>query len=154
RLALTVMRDFPAGVRSAVLDSPVPLQANYADIPGNYASAFDSFFASCEADTTCNHAYPNLRQIFNDAVDRLNKQPVQFTLGPDRQVAITGDSLIAALGGALSIGEMVPQLPKAIYTAHKGDVTPLVPFATSGPYITFGLYESVTCSEQILPAGQ
>jgi pimeloyl-ACP methyl ester carboxylesterase len=156
RLALTVMRDFPAGIRSAVLDSPLPLQLSIADRPGNADAAFNTFFAACGADATCNRAYPNLKQIFNDTVNKLNKEPVQFNVGRDQEIAITGDIFMVAAAEALSEGPIVPRLPKAIYAAHKGDLIPLaqVGLGGSGGSSAYGLEKSVWCSEQILPAGE
>jgi pimeloyl-ACP methyl ester carboxylesterase len=154
RLALTVMRDYPAGVRSAVLDSPLPPQVSIAGRSQGVAAAFDTFFAACGADAICNRSYPNLKQVFNDTVDKLNKEPVQLTVGQDHQVAVTGDQFMVAVAEALSIGGLVPQLPKAIYAAHKGDLVPLVRFGASDVSATYGLLTSVWCGEQLLPAGE
>ncbi|MFL5733827.1 MAG: alpha/beta hydrolase [Chloroflexia bacterium] len=153
RLALTVMRDFPAGVRSAILDSPLPLQASISNRPRDVAAAFDTFFAACAVDATCNRAYPDLKQVFNDTVDMLNKEPVQFSISQDHQVGITGDMLMGITFEALSIGPMITQMPRAIYAARKRDLTPLGRFVGSGSEGDALLF-SVWCSEQVLPAGE
>jgi pimeloyl-ACP methyl ester carboxylesterase len=55
RLALTVMRLFPADLRSAILDSALPPQANLiTGIPPAAIRAFDVFFQGCAADHSCN----------------------------------------------------------------------------------------------------
>ena len=77
RLALTVLRDFPQGLRSVVIDSVVPLQSNlYTEIPGNGARAFELLFEACATDAACSAAYPDLRGVFFDLVDQLNDKPV------------------------------------------------------------------------------
>jgi pimeloyl-ACP methyl ester carboxylesterase len=150
RLALTVMRDFPTGVRSAVLDSPLPLQANIAvDRPAVVAAAFDTFFAACAADAACDHAYPNLKQVFYDTVDKLDQVPVVRGNGPKGQMTITGERFMAAVFDSLGS----PQLPKAIYEARGGDFIHLIPFGAPDVGMTStGLLYSVVCSEQVLPS--
>ncbi|HEX6305128.1 MAG TPA: alpha/beta fold hydrolase, partial [Anaerolineales bacterium] len=51
RLGLTVMRDYPQAVRSAVLDSAYPPQVNlYTSLAPNAERAFNQLFAGCTAD--------------------------------------------------------------------------------------------------------
>ena len=53
KLALTVMRDFPQGVRSVILDSVYPLQVNlYTAPPEDFDRALKVLFESCAADTS------------------------------------------------------------------------------------------------------
>ena len=78
-LALTIMRDFPAGVRSVVLDGMLPLQVSfYETFYAEWAAAVDRFFRHCEADPVCSSRYPDLEQTFWRAVDRYAAAP--FTL--------------------------------------------------------------------------
>lgn len=42
RLALSAMRDNPAGIRSVILDSTLPLQANISEVISNYASGHEN----------------------------------------------------------------------------------------------------------------
>src|SRR5450432_4004733 len=77
RLALTIMRDFPDGIRSVILDSTLPLQVDlYAKLPGNADRAFQVFFQGCLKEASCNAAYPELDKVFYTLVDKLNKTPV------------------------------------------------------------------------------
>ena len=58
-LALTVMRDFPAGVRSVILDGVLPLQINHYETHyADRAAAVDLFFRHCEADPVCSKQHP------------------------------------------------------------------------------------------------
>jgi pimeloyl-ACP methyl ester carboxylesterase len=76
RLALTLMRDYPDAVRSAVLDSAYPLQVNlYTALAPNAERAFQVFFERCAADPTCSISYPDLRTVFYQLVDELNASP-------------------------------------------------------------------------------
>jgi pimeloyl-ACP methyl ester carboxylesterase len=154
RLALTVMRDFPAGVRSVVLDSPLPLQASAADRPANAAAAFDQLFAACAADVSCDRAYPQLKKIFYDTVDQLNKTPVQRSASQTQQLTITGDWFMGMFFEALSFGSALPELPKAIYAAHTSDFITWMRFSSAASPFSTGLFYSVWCSEEVLAAGQ
>src|SRR3972149_6467901 len=81
RLGLTVMRDFPQGVRSVVLDSSYPLQANlYTGIQANARRALDVFFNGCAADPGGTASYPYLREVFFQTIDDLNANPVVETI--------------------------------------------------------------------------
>jgi pimeloyl-ACP methyl ester carboxylesterase len=65
RVALTVMRDYPNGVRSAVRDSVYPPQANQlSEFAANTQATFDALFARCRADAKCDQAYPDVERAF------------------------------------------------------------------------------------------
>ena len=75
-LALTVMRDFPANIRSVILDGVLPLQVNrYHSLYADKAAALEKFFRHCEADWDCSQRYPNLEETFWKAVDRYTADP-------------------------------------------------------------------------------
>jgi pimeloyl-ACP methyl ester carboxylesterase len=78
RVALTMMRDYPQGIRSAVLDSAIPLQINpAADWGTNALMVFDKLFQRCADDTECVKAYPNLKDNFYTLLDQLDAEPIQ-----------------------------------------------------------------------------
>jgi pimeloyl-ACP methyl ester carboxylesterase len=82
RIALAVMRDFPGSVRSAVLDSALPPRvdplASQVDI---ISRAFDRLFDACAADRDCATAHPRLRPRWIRLLERLEANPVTFTVG-------------------------------------------------------------------------
>src|SRR5437764_3595277 len=76
RLALTVMRTHPQGIRSVILDSVEPPGVNAITSPlASTTRAFAVLFNSCAADTACAAAFPGLRQTFYRVVQRLNAAP-------------------------------------------------------------------------------
>ena len=76
-LALTVMRDFPADIRSVVLDGVLPLQVNhFHSIYTNRAATLEELFRQCEADPECSRRYPNLEATFWRAVARFTAEPL------------------------------------------------------------------------------
>ncbi len=84
RLALAVMRDHPDGVRSVVLDSPFPPNANPAETEAGLAwNRFERLFEACADDSACVAAYPDLEQLFLDTVDLMNEEPIEDVYGDD-----------------------------------------------------------------------
>ncbi|MBN8481276.1 MAG: alpha/beta fold hydrolase [Xanthomonadales bacterium] len=60
RVAQQYLKRHPEGVRSIVLDSPVPNElALTADFAGNLDAALKAQFAGCQADAACAKAYPD-----------------------------------------------------------------------------------------------
>ncbi len=159
RLALTEMRDFPEGVRSAILDSSYPLETNlFVDIPANADRAFTTFFEGCAKDSACNTAYPNLESDFYKLVDKLNATPVtvpvtNYLTNEESQLLLNGDSLFSILFGALYVTDYIPLLPKAIGDALNSDnYTFLAALAfddvIQAEFFSNGMYYSVECAEE------
>jgi pimeloyl-ACP methyl ester carboxylesterase len=99
RLALTVLRDHPQGIRSVVLDSVSPPTNNIAETWWSApASSFKAIFAACAAQPACAAAYPNLEADFTAAVKRLDKTPAitQVTDASGSSVTVTIDGFALA----------------------------------------------------------
>ena len=116
-LALTVMRDFPAGVRSVVLDGVLPLQVSfYETYYAEWAAAVDRFFRHCEANPLCSRQYPDLERTFWGAVDRYSADP--FTLEYYDRYAdeffddeFDGEFVASRLAFSLRNERLIPYLP-------------------------------------------
>jgi pimeloyl-ACP methyl ester carboxylesterase len=155
RLALTVMRDYPEAVRSAVLDSVYPLQVNlYTALAPNANRAFDVFFERCLADPACNASYPDLRNVFYRLVDELNANPAFVNLsagGAEQSVRVDGGLLIDVLFVGLYNPAVTRWMPQMIYDVLRGDYHILrerleLYFDASG---ALGMQMSVQCSEEM-----
>lgn len=158
RLALTVMRDHPEGIRSVIIDSVVPLQASLIDTAQTAQRAFDKLFQGCAGDTGCNTAYPNLEGVFYGLVNQLNSQPLTIqvpdldSLGGLLDVVIDGDTLVSFLFQAMYVSDLIPILPKSIYEIQQGDTAFLQTLATLQlaqlKYVYDGMYTAVQCREE------
>ena len=158
RLALGVMRDYPAGVRSVVLDSVYPPDVDlYLEGPANVDRAFSVLFESCAADTACNATYPDLRTVFFDTVDRLNENPADIEItnaftGEKYDAVFGGDTLLALLFQLLYETDVVSSLPQLIYDASQDnlDMSKLILgslIAQQGA-MSLGMQFSVQCNEE------
>jgi pimeloyl-ACP methyl ester carboxylesterase len=152
---LTMLRDYPEAVRSAVLDSVYPLEVNlYTALAPNAERAFNVLFDDCAADPTCSSSYPNLRAVFYNLVDQLNANPVTVFLsvgGTDTPVALTGDLLIDVLFVGLYNPFVTASMPKMIFQIQRGEYSILrnrlsLYFDTSS---ALGMGTSVQCAEEV-----
>lgn len=160
RLALTVMRDFPDAVRSAVLDSSVPLQANLIEDNGlNFQRSFDLFFAACAADARCSASALTLRADYLATVAQLNDRPIMTTAtdqktGRTSPVVVDGIALTSLLSQILYLGEAASFIPRLVAEVKAGRTTILnIVLNALGPVpgadINAGAYFSVVCSEEV-----
>src|SRR5690606_10802689 len=159
RLALTVMRDYPQGVRSAILDSAYPLQANIVtETPRNFRRARDVFFAGWAADAACNEAYPELEPFFFDLVAQLNAEPIMVEVvhAFERErydVFLTGEDLLGIVFQGLYSEEIIPLLPQMIHETAEGQYELLrgllANLLISNEFISVGMNFSVQCQEEV-----
>jgi len=155
RLALTILRDYPQAVRSAVLDSVYPLEVNlYTSLAPNAERSFNVLFERCAADPGCSASYPDLRTVFYNLVDQLNANPVQVMLsagGGEQTVWLDGGLLIDVLFLGMYNPYVTASMPKMIFDIRQGDYTILedrlgLYFDTSS---ALGMNMSVQCAEEI-----
>jgi pimeloyl-ACP methyl ester carboxylesterase len=159
RLALTVMRDHPAGLRSVVLDSVYTSILNrYEEIPKSFVQAFDRMLMACRADAACAVAYPDLEPDLYSVVDEWNAQPRRVVIrhpltGEPFEVNFTGDDLVNTIFGSMYAPTQIPFLPFLIDQFARGNddlVFPLVQESLGGPSIeAAGMTFSVECQEEI-----
>ncbi len=117
RLAMAVMRDYPTNIRSVVLDSPFPPNADVIgeEVLYSYARVQDMFNA-CAADDWCNEDYGDLQSTYLEVVAELDANPVQTEYGE-----IFGDSLSNLIYQVMFAGEGIDLLPRVIHDAANGD---------------------------------
>ncbi|MFL5801736.1 MAG: hypothetical protein ACJ8CR_08330 [Roseiflexaceae bacterium] len=73
------MRDFSASLRSVILDSTVPSEAQVSIATAqSHHRALAQFFRACASDTRCNATYPKLEHVFDELVQRLDQQPAHM----------------------------------------------------------------------------
>lgn len=159
-LAQAVMRDFPNIVRSAVIDSVLPLEGSFfVDTATTASTALDNLLAACTADEACNAAYPDLRQKLFDLIDKLNAEPVPITLtnplsGEQVESRLTGDSVLSNLVFFLYQAPILPQLPQTIFDVADGDYTLMTQLSSISliafEALTRGMEYSVFCADDLI----
>ena len=159
KLALTVMRDYPEGVRSVILDSVYPLQSDlFGERQADFDRALSAMFASCAADPTCSTAFPDLETAFYETVNDLNESPIQFGLDvvagrTDISARIDGVWFSGFIFSALYSEDLIAVMPQMIFDVHNHHYKLLDRFVDAyfkdKESISVGMYYSVQCGEEM-----
>jgi pimeloyl-ACP methyl ester carboxylesterase len=155
RLALTVMRLYPAAVRATILDSTYPPDDYRTQLPSDAQRVFTVLFQGCSKDPNCNAEYPNLQTTFYNLVDTLNAHPITFnTADPSTGQAYTvhfaGDDLVGFIFSVFYVTQLIPDIPQLIIQIKNKDYSE---FSSIYGALTFddsfsdGLFYSTECSE-------
>ncbi len=158
KLASVLLRDYPEGVRTVVLDSVSPpnfnIVENWWSAP---ASSFKAIFAACAAQPACAAAYPNLETDFYDTVNRLTETPaiVETTDQAGAPLTVNIDGFVLAYAIIMTTERHdASGLPKMIAEAAAGNydavVAATIEFMTPEPIVGVGghgLAFDVFCSE-------
>ena len=156
-LALTVLRDHPAGVRSAVLDSVVPPNLGLVDEfwPAT-AAAYQAIFDGCAAQPSCAAAYPDLADEFMATVNRLATTPITVPVvdsqtGTTVPVVVDGfkfANLLVQIGSAHDFFAEFPRLIDQIANGDGSEVAALLIEVNASPSISGkGLSLGAFCPE-------
>ncbi|MBC8161647.1 MAG: alpha/beta fold hydrolase [Roseiflexaceae bacterium] len=159
RLALTAMEYRPQTIRSVVLDSPYPRQANFhTDTFAGFQRSLERLFNDCAIEFACLAAYPNLAATFDTMVARLNTTPAQIPLrdptsGQTVYVPLSGDDVVSVIFSLMYQTEVIPVLPLLINETAKGNYaffTQLfnTPVPTQ-PISSLGTLVAVQCNEDV-----
>nr|MCU0480909.1 alpha/beta hydrolase [Anaerolineae bacterium] len=111
RLALNVMRDYPDGIRSVIIDSVYPpvVDAYEEEVISAYGS-FRQMFDDCVADSACNSAFPDLENRFYALIDEINATPITLSDG----TALDGTTLLNMMFQWFYDATIIPYLPLMI----------------------------------------
>jgi pimeloyl-ACP methyl ester carboxylesterase len=151
RIGLVLLRDWSDGVRSIILDSVYPPEADYyTTYASNVAGALTSLFDECSSDPDCVDRYGDLGGLFSDTVDQLNAEPQIITYA-SRRVVVDGVMFIDVLYNLLQIPQGRQEAPSDIEAASKGYLDPFRPiypalFEYPG---SMAIYYSFQCREEV-----
>jgi pimeloyl-ACP methyl ester carboxylesterase len=127
RVAQTIMRDAPAGVRSLVLSGVYPTDVNLmGSVPGSLESSLDAVFAGCTASVRCAEALPDPWATLESLVRSLDAQPmvveVSTTASDSFTLAFDGTDLLNGLHSLLYVGYQAAGVPDLLIDWLDGDV--------------------------------
>ena len=159
RVALVAMRDHPQGLRSAILDSVYPPEAEgFVDIGAATERVLAKLAAECAASTACNGAYPNLAASLDKLQARLDAAPMPVPVdGADGRrdfFLLDGDRLVEVLIDTFYDWDAIAALPRLIHEAANGNDDRLKEAASTyfnsllDQTISDGMALSVTCREE------
>jgi Tol biopolymer transport system component/pimeloyl-ACP methyl ester carboxylesterase len=150
RLALTILRDHPEGIRSAIIDAVLPPQANLnQDITLNAYRALHAVFKDCAADADCSRAYPDLEATFYQVVDELDADPVSLRFNQG-WVVVDGYAFVEAFFRLLYSTDAIPWIPLLIDRANHGEYPEKSIFAVPDRRtMGWGMHYSIWCREEM-----
>lgn len=158
RLALTVMRDRPEGLRSVILDGVYPPHINkYEQEPGGLLAAIETLETACAADAGCRERYPDLRESLEAVLDRTAETPLSVELkhpvdGSPMTRLLSDEDIVSGLFTAFYDADTVRALPYLIDRLAQGDAEAALPLAQrytdAEDDLTEGLNLSIECAEE------
>ncbi len=156
RAAQVYMRSFPTSVRTAYFGSAVPMDAaNPLPFAKTAETALELLLGSCAADAACRAAFPTLREEFREIMRRLDSGTVRVAIPERAGSALLDRGRVAEwMRSKLYRPKSATMLPWAIHRAYAGDWDPIVKDLLSDahdadPAFSFGLFFSITCSEDV-----
>lgn len=155
KIAQVLLRDYPKSIRSAVLDSPLPLWVNYDETSLKFFhEKLNLLFSSCASDSVCNRAFPNLKNRFLQFIEETNKKSILLPI----KSPIDSSPIYVSLKGYqitsfISLGNTwrLSGFPKFLDKLCNGDYKVLEPFVYnlfSDNNRSMGMRLSVWCSEE------
>ena len=136
RIALTLLRHQPQGVRSVILDSAFPPEALYsANQARDLQAVLRRLFDDCANGDFCRENYPDLEAKFEGLLDRFEKEPVELSVGggsfwPPMLLTVNDEIFLNIVFGALYWWSNTEALPRTISEASAGDFASLKKLAT------------------------
>lgn len=157
RVGLSMIKYFPEGINSVILESTLPPNARYfEEITANFKESMNLLFERCAADNACNLAYPNLKEQFYTAIDGLQKAPIVIPMEdrarfPDGKFVINAQDMLLGFQQTMYNKEMYPIMPFLIKLVRERNAPALKSFVegmTNGVFrLNYGLYYTVICNE-------
>jgi pimeloyl-ACP methyl ester carboxylesterase len=161
RVALAYLRQFPARVRTVILDGAAPPNWTLGpSVARDAQRALDLLFQRCAAEAECATAFPNLPDKFASLLQTLQQGPVELTLddpvsGKRIDFTLTYDFFASTIHGLTYTPETAALLPLLIHTAYERNDFSLI--AAQGlsntellsQSISTGMRLSVLCAEDV-----
>ena len=158
RAALVYLRQHPERVHTITLMGVAP---TYLKMPRYHAQAaaraMDLLLHECETEAACHAAFPQIRQDWENVLERLGRQTarVQYApadKSPPATIEIQRDVFAEKVRTWMYRQDKARRIPLIIHQAALGDFTPFLRDAISPAnpdFIADGMYLSITCAEDV-----
>ena len=161
RLALAMMRDYPQYLRSVILDSVYPPQADiYFDAYFSGERALQALFDACRSSASCDERYPDLESTFYNLYHRLNAKPLIATYTPPRyqtlEIELSGFRLYDWVFSWLYDVNYIRQIPRLLYDLEGGRLEEALKIGVAHEAamrdMNLGMHYTVQCQEEYISA--
>ena len=127
RLAQVYIRDAPSAVRSAVLNSVVPLNSSaYASMGRTLEGVLREVVAGCAADALCAEEFPELESAVAETMERAERGFEVSVRFDDGTYPIWFDAPRFAASLRVMLAGQPLDVPRAVSQAHEGDWSEIV----------------------------
>jgi pimeloyl-ACP methyl ester carboxylesterase len=157
KIAQVLLRDYPEGIRSVVMDSPLPLESKYdEESNANLMEAVERLLADCAADPACQQRFPKLQTRFFNYLEKISDSPLAVKVenpdeGKQETFYLRGKDLMNVFSNASTAA--VPNIPLGMEKIINGDLSAVKEqlvslFAPPGIGDGIGMRLSVWCAEE------
>jgi len=155
RAGLVYMRMFPESLASVVLDSVGPIEVPIGLFGQSVARSFNLILENCKKSDSCNKAFPNLADEFQQVKSRLAKAPIELDiqhprLGTPIKFVLDDEKFTSNLRMQLYSTRGRSLVPLVINQAYLGNYQPLIGLmaSTEGEEQVYtGLHFNIVCNE-------
>ncbi len=103
KIAQVLLRDHPDGIRSVVMDSPLPLEVSYdEESVQNLMELVNTILSQCENDSACASTYPDIKEQFFGFLRKITSEPLEVSVddpntGVERSFLLRGKDVFTML---------------------------------------------------------
>jgi pimeloyl-ACP methyl ester carboxylesterase len=158
-LLTTVLHNYPAGIRSLILDSPLPEFINIdEDELANFNEALNTIFNKCATDSTDKELYGNMqerfRQYFSSIGGKIFTIPyVEKGKTDTLQINYTRNELLDIIENSIFNFSIIKDVPRIVNDFISGNQQPYIKSYMDGVFesngATSGMRLSVYCSDKM-----
>jgi pimeloyl-ACP methyl ester carboxylesterase len=158
RLGLEVLRQHPDHVRSVVLDSVLPPQADgVVENPATFLDSFQAVVDTCAAEPAC-AAQGDLGERLGAVIADLEAEPVEIEIqnimtGETDTIFADGFTLLGIVTQALYSPSWFTDLPELVTELEAGGTASLVTFLSqirsTEAYLSDGMFYATVCNEEV-----
>jgi pimeloyl-ACP methyl ester carboxylesterase len=158
KIMLTVLRDSPGGVRAVILDSVLPLEANWdEEAPANILDAFQRLIAAARETAPLRSRLAGFEARWEGFLKAANRQPIEIAVkdpvnGRPLSLRLDAAGIMNCVYAGLEDAAVIPRLPLIIDTACRGREDVLAPLAeaylASSQGFAWGARLAVWCNEE------
>lgn len=153
RLGLTIMRDFPESVRSAVLAGILAPETDLLNGSiQNFENSLFSVLERCKKNEDCNSRYPNLKERLFKALKKLQSDPLRFDY-EGKPFVLNPQDAFFVLSVPLYNRHTIANIPLLIEALENGETEPIKNVIKSVEYFTklinWPMHYSVVAYEEL-----
>lgn len=158
KLMLSVLRDAPEGIRAVILDSVLPLEANWdEEAPANILDAFRRLIAGARESEPLRERLEGFEDRWARFLEEANRRPLEMALknpidGTPLAIRLDAAGIMNCIYAGLEDPALIPRLPLIVDEAGRGRRDLLAPLAEaylgSSQGFAWGARLAVWCGEE------